>query len=252
MIYFRVIPTLLLENNSCIKTIKFKKKIYLGDPINIVKIFNKLGADEIILYDITKDNNINFQLLKNFSEEAFMPLSYGGKIKSLNDIERILSYGYEKIVLNSCFYNNFNFINSAILQFGTSSVSLCVNLKKNIFGSYYLYDHFKNRIIYSMNLKKILLKLKNINVAEICFNFVDREGMRSGYDIQTMKEINTILGNKNIIINGGAKDVDDLIRIKKIGLNGAVASSIFSFLKSNESILINYISKDERDMIDNY
>ena len=101
MIFFRIIPILLIENQNCIKTIKFKKKIYLGDPINIVKIYSELGVDEILINDISNSDIPDFKLLKQISEESFVPLSYGGGVKSFNDIEKILSYGYEKICFNS-------------------------------------------------------------------------------------------------------------------------------------------------------
>ena len=144
MIFFRVIPVILIDDNDCIKTIKFNKRIYLGDPINIIKIFNDLGVDEIIIINISKKST-DYGLLKEMSEESFVPLTFGGGIKSINSIEKILSIGFEKVILNSCFYNNFDFLKDAIKIFGSSSISLSINLKKNIFKRFYLYDHLKKK-----------------------------------------------------------------------------------------------------------
>ena len=142
MIFFRVIPILLLENDSCIKTIKFKK-IYLGDPINIVKIYSELGVDEILINDISDIDKPNFKLLKNISEESFVPLSYGGGVENLNDIEKILSYGYERILFNSLVFEDLSFVKKAIKEFGSSSISISVNLKQNFFRKLKLFNRKK-------------------------------------------------------------------------------------------------------------
>ena len=250
MIFFRVIPLILINNQECFKSIKYKKKIYLGDPINIIKIFNDLGVDEIIIINLSNEIDSQFKYLKHLSEESFVPLTFGGGIRKLDDIEKILSIGYEKVSLNSTFYNDINFVKSATSEFGTSSISISVNLKKNIFGKYYLYDHYHKKIIKNINLDRCLENLDQIEVSEVCFNFVDREGMRVGYDFETIEIIKKYMKNKNFIINGGAKDLNDFLFLKKNNFSGAVASSLFSFMNSNESILINYISENDRKIID--
>ena len=147
MIFFRIIPILLIENQNCIKTIKFKKKIYLGDPINIVKIYSELGVDEILINDISNSDIPDFKLLKQISEESFVPLSYGGGVKSFNDIEKILSYGYEKICFNSLVFEKFEFIEKAIKEFGNSSISISVNLKKNFIKKLRLFNNKKKKFL---------------------------------------------------------------------------------------------------------
>ena len=250
MIFFRVIPVILIDDNDCIKTIKFNKRIYLGDPINIIKIFNDLGVDEIIIINISKKTP-DYGLLKEMSEESFVPLTFGGGIKSINSIEKILSIGFEKVILNSCFYNNFDFLKDAIKIFGSSSISLSINLKKNLFKRFYLYDHLKKKILKNYDLDKIFQTIQEIHTSEICFNFVDYEGTRNGYDRKIISKIISSLSNRNILINGGAKNLEDIIFLKNLKCSGAVASSLFSFLNSNESILINYISENERNLIQN-
>ena len=250
MIFFRIIPLILINDRECFKSVKYKDKIYLGDPINIIKIFNDLDVDEIIINNLSNKLNEEFNYLKQLSEESFVPLTFGGGIKNLKDIEKILRLGYEKISLNSSFYNDIDFVKSAISEFGTSSISISINLKKNIFGKYYLYDHHYKKIIKKIDLIKCLESLDQIEVSEVSFNFVDREGLRIGYDYETIKIIKQYKKNKNFIVNGGAKDINDFLFLKENNFSGAVASSLFSFMNTNESILINYINANDRILID--
>ena len=248
MIFFRVIPIILIDNKECIKTFKYKKRKYLGDPINIIKIYNDLGVDEIIVINLVKDN-IDFEYFKSLSEESFVPLSFGGSIKNLDQIEKITSVGYEKVLLNSAFYNNFDFFKKAIAEFGSSTISLAINLKKNIFGKYFLFDHLNSKIIKNLDLHKCCELLKQINPGEVIFNFVDREGTRDGYDMKTINEILDKNINKNLVINGGAKNFEDILSLKNKNLSGAAASSLFSFFGSDDAVLINYISEDQRKLL---
>lgn len=247
MIYFRLIPLILLEDQSCIKTIKYKKKIYLGDPINIIKIYNDLGVDEILINDISKNDNPNFKLLKNISEEAFFPLSYGGGVKNLYDVEKILSYGYEKILFNSMTFENFKFVEKAIQEFGNSSISISMNLKYNFFNKLKLYNKKKNKF-FDIQIVDYIDKINNLNPCEILINFVDLEGTRSGYNKELVKYFFKII-KSNLLINGGAKDINDFIFLKKLGISGGVASSLFSFKNNNESLLVNYLSQKEIDIV---
>ena len=117
----RVIPVLTVDNEKLVKTIRFKKPIYIGDPINAVKIFNNKEVDEIVLLDITatKENRSpNFSFIEEICSEAFMPFAYGGGITTIQQIEQLFKLGIEKVVLNSCIEHNFNLITEASNIFG--------------------------------------------------------------------------------------------------------------------------------------
>jgi imidazole glycerol-phosphate synthase subunit HisF len=249
MIFFRIIPILLIENQNCIKTIKFKKKIYLGDPINIVKIYSELGVDEILINDISNSDIPDFELLKQISEESFVPLSYGGGVKSFNDIEKILSYGYEKICFNSLVFEKFEFIKKAIKEFGNSSISISVNLKKNFIKKLRLFNN-KKKSFYNDTIENHLEKINMLNPSETLLTFVDLEGTRSGYDKELISKYSKII-KTNLIINGGAKEINDFIFLKNLDISGGVASSLFSFKGNNESVLVNYLSNEEIEKINN-
>ena len=250
MIFFRVIPIILIENRDCVKTFKYKKKKYLGDPINIIKIFNDLGVDEIIVINL--DNKlIDYEYFYFLSEESFVPLSFGGGLKDMQNIKKILSLGYEKIILNSAFYKDLDFINNSIKEFGSSTISISVNIKKNLFGSYYLYDHIQKKILKNMKLENCYETLDKINPGEIIFNFVDLEGTRNGFDFIKIDEIIKNNKNKNVVINGGAKNFDDILELKKRNISGVAASSLFSFMGSDDGILINYLNENQKKILNN-
>ena len=129
----RIMPCLLLSHGRLVKTINFKNPSYIGDPINAVKIYNSKEVDELILIDITatKINKINYDLLSDFTSECFMPLAYGGGVKTINDFKKLYSIGIEKVVVNSLIFDNPKVIKEAVLKFGSQSVMASVDIKKN-------------------------------------------------------------------------------------------------------------------------
>ena len=134
---FRIIPTLLCDNDDLVKTQKFKNPKYVGDPINAVRIFNEKEVDELIFIDISaskKGKQPNFDLINEIASECFMPLSYGGGINDLNQMEKILSCGVEKIVINNLLNNNSNLINKAEKIFGSQFLVASIDIKRNLFG----------------------------------------------------------------------------------------------------------------------
>ena len=247
MTLFRAIPLLLIENEECIKTINYKKKIYLGDPINIIKIYNDLGVDEIIILDISSKNSINFKKLQEISSESFIPLTYGGGVSTLKEVEKILSLGFEKISFNNKIFEDLNFVENVIKEFGSSSVSISFNIKKNFFGKDKIFIKKKNKYL-DIKIDDYLSILNTLNTAEVIINFVDLEGTRKGYN----KKLACSLRSKiltNVLVNGGAKDINDFIYLKNENFSGAVASSIFSFVGLDQGVLINYFNSAELELI---
>lgn len=133
MIRPRVIPVLLLQNRGLVKTIKFKDPTYLGDPINIVRIFNDKEVDELVFLDITataENRSPSFVLLNNITSECFMPLGYGGGIRSMDDVRRLMGIGIEKVILNAAAVENPTLVRSAADYVGSSSVVVSMDVKK--------------------------------------------------------------------------------------------------------------------------
>ena len=134
----RIIPVLLIDDRDLIKTVNFKKPTYLGDPVNAVKIFNRKGIDELSILDISATRlkkEPDFEILEDIASEAFMPLSYGGGIKTVEQIRRLLAIGYEKVVINTEFVNNPELIKKAVELVGGQSIVISIDAK-NIDGTY--------------------------------------------------------------------------------------------------------------------
>ena len=136
MFRLRLIPSLLLRDERIVKTIQFNKFQYIGDPCNTVRIFNELEVDELFLKDIlasTNNQKPNFKLLKDIANECFMPLTYGGGIKCLDDAKQLFDLGFEKILLNTNAIINPRLISEIATQYGSQAVVISIDVKKNNF-----------------------------------------------------------------------------------------------------------------------
>jgi cyclase len=242
----RVIPTLLLDNDGLYKTTKFKNPKYVGDPINAVRIFNNKEVDELILLDYTATNEDripNFDNIKEIVSEAFMPIGYGGGINSLEHIEKLFKIGIEKVILNSAAFSNENILTEAIKIFGSQSIVVSIDYKKDLFG--------KN-VIYTKGEKQkqkidILAACKNfqeLGVGEIMINSIDREGAMNGYDISTINIISNELLIP-VIASGGAGNISHLADGVKAGASAVAAGSMFIFQGIHKAVLLSYITSDE-------
>src|SRR5690242_18464573 len=121
----RVVPVLLLRNKGLVKTVKFKDHKYIGDPINAVKIFNEKEVDELAFLDIDasrENREPPYDFLKEIASECFMPLSYGGAVRSIDQIKRLIQSGIEKIIINTQALENPNFVRAATDAFGSSTI----------------------------------------------------------------------------------------------------------------------------------
>ena len=142
----RIIVQLLIENGKLVKTRKFRDKKYVGDQINAIKIFNEKAVDELVITDMSAcKNGINFNLIKNMVTEAFIPVCYSGGIVNILDAKRLFKTGVEKICLTSSAINNLNFIKKLVEVFGSQSIVINVNVKKNIWGKTKIYDALKKK-----------------------------------------------------------------------------------------------------------
>ena len=133
----RIIPVLLLNNDHIVKSINFRDYRYIGDPINAVRIFNEFMADELVFLDVTATKNnmvISLDLIKDIGEEANMPFCVGGGIRAISQIKEIISAGAEKVIIGSYAIINPDFIKQASDEFGTSTITVCIDVKKKLFG----------------------------------------------------------------------------------------------------------------------
>jgi|ERR1035437_3073313 cyclase len=238
----RVIPVLLLKNGGLYKTKQFSNPQYVGDPINTVKIFNEKEVDEIVLldYNASIDNRpIDFTKIGEIAGEAFMPMAYGGGIRTYEDAMKVFDAGYEKIVLNSILFKNISIIESIANHYGNQSVVCSIDYKKKLFGKYCVYSHSgtKDKKISPVEWVK---KLESSGAGEIFFNSIDRDGCYTGYDIDTIIQVSNAV-TIPVIACGGASTIDDFKRAIHDGHASAVAAgSMFVFQRPHNAVLISY------------
>jgi imidazole glycerol-phosphate synthase subunit HisF len=243
----RIIPCLLLRNNGLVKTRKFKESTYIGDPVNTVKIFNEKEVDEIFFLDIDATRlkkEPPYELIQNIASECFMPFAYGGGIHSLQQIERIIKSGAEKIIINTQAFLGKSFLKEAVRQFGSSTIAVSVDVKK---------EFLKGNIVYikggtqstGINPVDYAREIENAGAGEILINSIDRDGVMEGYDIELIKSISSSV-KIPIIACGGAGRLSDFgSAVKQGGASAAAAGSFFVFHGKRRAVLITYPSYSE-------
>lgn len=246
MLKTRVIPSLLLKESGLVKTTKFKSAKYVGDPINAIKIFNDKETDELVVLDISasKKNHINYKLISRINKEAFMPLAYGGGIRSLDDISSILGLGYEKIVINSIAIEKPCFITKAAEICGSQSVVVCIDVKKDLLGKYRVFNHVNGRKE-RLNVREWAKEVEERGAGEIILYNVDREGTFSGYDLQLLSMVTTVVNIPVIALGGAGSIIDFQKAIKKGGASAVAAGSMFVYHGPHRAVLITYPDKNE-------
>lgn len=240
-------PCLLLKNMGLVKSVKFKNHRYIGDPINAVKIFNDKKADELIFLDITateEKRSISLKLVEDLGEECNMPFSVGGGIKSIEIIKDILSAGAEKVSINSYAFENPSFIRQVSDIFGSQSIIVSIDVKKNHFGKYTVFINggLKQTKVNPIEYAK---KVEEMGAGEILINSIDNDGLMKGYDVELLKEVADAV-HIPVIACGGAGKLKDLEDAIKFGHASAVAAgSMFVYHGPRNAVLINFPSKDE-------
>ena len=242
MLQVRVVPVLLLKGQGLVKTVQFKNEKYIGDPINAIKIFNVKEVDELAFLDITaskEKREPNYNLIHQIAGECFMPLSYGGGIKTVEQIRKILSLGVEKVIINTAAAENPNFIRQGADLFGSSTIVVSIDIKKNLFGKNTVYtcdgtiNTKKNPIEYARYIEQQ-------GAGELLINSIDADGMMKGYDIELVKNIVDAV-NIPVICCGGAGKIDDIQAVvQKTNVSGVAAGSMFVYQGPHKAVLISY------------
>jgi cyclase len=243
----RIIPVLLLKGKGLVKTIKFKDPTYVGDPINAVKIYNDLKADELVFLDITASKEgrcIDVNLVKDIGDEAFMPFGVGGGISGLNQMEELLKAGAEKVIINTNAVLSPHLVRLAAEHFGSQSIVVCLDVKKTIFGKYELY--IKGGTVNThLDPVDFALKMQDMGAGEIILNSIDNDGTMKGYDIALLKNVSDRL-EIPVVACGGAWKLEHLADAYFEGKAHALAAgSMFVFHGPRRAVLINYPSKSE-------
>lgn len=250
----RVIPCLLIKDNGLVKTKKFSQPKYVGDPLNAVKIFNELEVDELMVLDIDatkKGLKPNEKLISKLAEECRMPLCYGGGVKTVDQFERLVGLGVEKIAISSEAIKNPKIILEASKKVGSQSVVVVLDVKYEGLIKKPKIKMLNGKETFDQDLFSFIKKIEEFGAGEIVINCIDRDGMKNGYDIKLISKIRSNTKSILTLIGGasGYNDIENLV--KSVKHVGSCAGSLFVFKGKFDAVLINYLNKHDKEKLNN-
>lgn len=233
---------MLISEGRAVITRQFRKPIYVGDPINAIKIFNDKEVDEMVILDISakrnKSNTPDYNLITKLASESFMPLAYGGNVSTVTQAANIISCGVEKICINTGLFRYTETVLEIIRRYGSQSVVASIDVKRNIFGKPNIKVENGSKSI-PMNIEMCAKHILGLGVGEIFLTSINRDGMVSGYDYKLITEFKSFV-NIPIVASGGASSIKDFDKAIKAGASAVAAGAIFYFKGGFNSVLINY------------
>ena len=233
MLKTRIIPCLDVKNGKVVKGTKFKNLKYAGDPVKQAQIYDKQGADELCFLDITASSekrNIIFDVVKKTAQKCFMPLTVGGGVRSIKDIRKLLLCGADKVSINTSAIKDPNLVKKSSKKFGNQCIVVAIDAKKIDKNKWEIYTH-GGRQKTGIDAIKLAKKMENYGAGEILLTSMDKDGTKSGFDLELTKKISNII-NIPVIASGGVGNIQHLIDGIKIGKASAVlAASIFHYGK---------------------
>ncbi len=250
----RIIPCLLIQNNGLVKTVKFEKPKYVGDPINAVRIFNEKEADELMVLDI--DASVmgrapDFKLIERLAAECRMPLCYGGGVKNREQARELISLGVEKVALSSALVENPGLAADIADEIGRQSVVAVLDVKKKRFSKkheIWTRQGKNNTMLCPIELSQAL---QDKGIGELVINSIDHDGMMNGYDFELIEQIHKNMTVPMSVLGGAGSQKDIGALIQRFGIIGAGAGSLFVFKGTYKAVLINYPNPEAKNALIN-
>jgi cyclase len=241
----RIIPCLLIRGHGLVKTREFKDPVYIGDPVNAARIFSDKEADELIVVDIDasrKNKEPNYDLIAEIAGECFMPVTYGGGIKSLQQVRRIIRSGVEKIVINTAAAESLDLLKEVVDVFGSQAVVGGIDARRSLLGNYKVVVK-SNTQATNLEVVEHAKAIEESGAGEIFLNSIDRDGTMQGFDLALIKRVTSKV-NIPVVACGGAGTVEHLQEaIAVSGAAAVAAGSMFVFYGKRRAVLINYPSE---------
>lgn len=247
----RIIPVLLLKGKALVKSVRFKNYKYIGEPMNAVRLFNDMQADELVFLDIeaTKENRtIPLEVVRKIGEETNMPFAVGGGIKTIRQIREILNAGAEKVIINSVAAINPEFIKRASETFGSSTIVVCMDVKKDWLGrsKTWVYNGKKNTGYDPIVFAKMAV---DNGCGEIIVQAIKNDGMMTGYDISLIRQISLEIPIPVVALGGAGSLLHMAEAFQEGCASGLAAGSLFIYQGKHKGVLINYPEPQERYII---
>jgi imidazole glycerol-phosphate synthase subunit HisF len=242
----RVIPCLLLKNRGLVKTERFAKPRYVGDPINAIRIFNEKEVDELIVLDIDasrKGTEPEYDLIEAFAGECFMPLCYGGGIRSVEQARRLFALGVEKVSIQTAALADLHLVSEIASRYGNQAVVVSVDVSRTMLGRYQLFAAAQGKTV-GRDWLEFLRAAAAAGAGEILVNSVDRDGTLKGVDkalIARAAEACTV----PLIASGGVGSLQDIKDAVDAGASAVAAGAFFVFHGPHRAVLITYPKYDD-------
>jgi cyclase len=246
MLKHRVIPCLLLHKGGLVKTVKFTNPKYVGDPLNAIRIFNDKEVDELMVLDISatrEGREPNYELIERFAGECFMPVCYGGGIRTVEHARQLFALGVEKVCIQSAALEDMELLNRISDRFGTQSTLVSADVKSNWLGKPVLYCSSTSKPL-ARSWLQFITDAVAAGAGEVVLNAVDRDGTLSGMDYKLIHEASAALPVP-LIAMGGASGLADIKSAVAAGASAVAAGALFVFHGPHRAVLITYPSYTE-------
>lgn len=234
-----------------VKTVKFGAPKYVGDPLNAVRIFNEKEVDELIVLDIdatVQGLEPDYALIKNLAAECRMPLCYGGGVRSTEQFQKIIGLGVEKIAIGAAAVSDSELIASASERVGRQSVVVVLDVKSAPRGGYEVCIR-NGSIATGLDPVQFARQVEGLGAGEVLVNSIDCDGVMKGYDVNLARQVRDAISIPMTML-GGAGSLNDIAElIRRFGVIGASAGSLFVFKGVYRAVLINYPARDEKEAI---
>lgn len=247
MLRGRVIPSLLLDGRRLVKTVRFRRPVYVGDPINAIRILNDKEVDEILVLDIGVGRSggvPNYNLIEEIAGECFMPLAYGGGVRTVEQARKIIRLGAEKIVLNTCAWTHPDSLREMVAEFGSQAVVVAIDVVRRWFGRFEVFVD-GGRTSTGEDPASYARRIEGLGAGEILLNSVEQEGGMKGFDVALIASVTRSVGIP-VIASGGAGSLLDLrAAIREGGAAAVAAGAMFVFHGPHRAVLITYPTPDQ-------
>lgn len=230
MLKNRIIPCLDVANGRVVKGINFENLIDAGDPVTQAKFYSDAGADELCFLDITashENRDAVFDVIKEVAKVCFIPLTVGGGVRTLDDIRKLLLCGADKVSINSAAVTNPELVKNAAEKFGSQCIIVAIDAKKNASGNFEIFTK-GGRDATGIDAVLWAKKMQDFGAGEILLTSMDKDGTRSGYDLELISKISSAV-KIPVIASGGVGNLEHLKDGIKAGASAVLAASIFHF-----------------------
>lgn len=246
----RIIPCLLIHKGGLYKTVGFEKPKYVGDPLNAVRIFNEKEVDELMVVDIDatrEGREPDYALIRNMAAECRMPLAYGGGVRTVEQFQRIIGLGVEKVAVSAAAVADPALVTAAAERIGRQSVVVVMDVRRKGSG-WQLFTH-NGSCATGIDAVAFARRAEELGAGEIVVNSIDRDGLMKGYDLDLVRAIRRAT-SRPLTVLGGAGKLDDIAGlVREFRIIGAAAGSLFVFKGVYRAVLINYPQRADKDAL---